>query len=126
MPAFASLTLKNNAAVDVVFTPQSQDADGVATFLSSETILDAKKKVTLSTSLPKNGSVIARIKQKIIVPVMDTVDPSKKVGEAYVNIDFVFPKIASETIRLDLRKYADTLLTNAVTTAMVQNLEGIY
>jgi hypothetical protein len=126
MSAFATLTLQNNAATNVVFNPQSIDSDGVATYLSGDAILDAKKKVTMSVSLPKGGSTVARVKQKVVVPIMDTIDANKKVAEAYVTIDFVLPKLASETIRLDLRKYADTLLTNAVTTAAVQSLEAIY
>lgn len=126
MSAFAALTLQNNAATNVVFNPQSIDSAGVATFLSTDTVLDSKKRVTMSVTLPKGGSPVARVKQKIVVPIMDTVDANKKVAEAYVSIEFVLPKIASETVRLDLRKYADTLLTNAVTTAAVQGLEAIY
>lgn len=126
MSAFATLTLQNNAATNVVFNPQSIDSDGVATYLSGDAVLDAKKKVTMSVTLPRGGSAVARVKQKIVVPIMDTIDLNKKVAEAYVTIDFVLPKLASETVRLDLRKYADTLLTNAVTTAAVQSLEAIY
>lgn len=126
MSAFAALSLQNNAAVAQTFNPQSIDAAGVSIWLGTETVLDAKKKVTMSVSLPKNGSTVSRVKQRITVPVMDAVDPTKKVAEAYVDTVFVLPKQASETVRLDLRKYADQLLTNAVTTAAVQNLEAIY
>lgn len=126
MSAFASLTLQNNAAANVIFNPQSIDSMGVATYLTGDAILDAKSRVTMSVNLPKNGSTVSRVKQKIVVPVMDTVDPSKKVAEAYANIEFVFPKNASETIRLDCRKYAVTLLSSAVTTAAVQGLEAVY
>lgn len=125
MSAFAALSLQNNAAVAQTFNPQSIDA-GVSVWLGTEPVLDAKKKVTMSVNLPKNGSTVSRVKQRITVPVMDTVDATKKIAEAYVDMVFVLPKQASETIRLDLRKYADQLLTNAVTTAAVQNLEAIY
>jgi len=126
MSAFAALSLQNNAAVAQAFNPQSIDAAGVATWYGTETVLDAKKKVTLSVSLPKNGSTVSRVKQRISVPIMDAVDATKKIADAYVDITFVLPKQASETVRLDLRKYADQLLINAVTTAAVQNLEAIY
>lgn len=126
MSAFAAVTLQNNAATNVVFNPQSIDSDGVATFLTGDAILDAKSRLTMSVSLPKNGSTVSRVKQKIVVPIMDTVDATKKVAEAYVNIEFVFPKNTSETTRLDIRKYAATLATNAITTAAVQSLEAIY
>lgn len=126
MSAFASVTLQNNAAANVVFNPQSIDAAGVATWLTSDSVYDARKKLTMSVSLPKNGSSVVRVKQKVLVPIMDTVDANKKVAEAYVYIEAVFPKNTSETVRLDLRKHADTLLTNAVTTAAYQSLEAIY
>lgn len=126
MSAFAALTLQNNAAANVVFNPQSIDSTGVATFVTADSVFDARKRVTMSVSLPKNGSTVIRIKQKVVVPVMDTVDAALKVGEAYVNIEAVIPKLASETIRLDIRKYADTLLQNAISTAAFQNLEAIY
>lgn len=126
MSAFASLTLQNNAAANVVFNPQSIDSAGVATWISSDSVYDARKKVTMSVSLPKNGSSVVRVKQKLFAPVMDSIDATKKVAEAYVTIEAVLPKQASETLRLDMRKLADTLLANAVSTAAYQNLEAIY
>lgn len=80
----------------------------------------------MSVSLPKNGSQVARIRQKVMVPIMDSVDASKKIAEAYVNIEAVIPKQASDTTRLDLRKLADTLLQSAVTTAAFTSFEAIY
>jgi hypothetical protein len=126
MSAFAALSLQNNAAVAQTFNPQSKDASGVSSWLGTETVLDAKKKVTMSVTLPKNGSTVSRVKQRVIVPVMDPADTTKKVAEAYVDVVFVLPKQASETVRLDLRKYADQLLINAVTTAAIQNFEDVY
>lgn len=126
MSAFASLTLVDSAAANVVFTPQSIDSSGVATYMSADAVFDAKKRVTMSVSLPKNGGTVARVKQKVTVPIMDTVDATKKVAEAYVNIEYVFPKETSSTDRLNVRKFAETLTTNAVTTAAVTSLEAIY
>lgn len=126
MTAFAALTLQNNAAANVTFNPQSIDSSGVATWFTSDSVFDAKKKVTMSVSTPKGNGTVSRIKQRVMVPIMDTVDTTKKIGEAYVNIEAVIPKVTSDIIRLDLRKYADTLLTNAVSTAAFQNLEAIY
>lgn len=126
MTAFAAITLLNNAAANVVFNPQSIDSSGVAKWLTSDAVYDAKKVVTMSVSLPKGKSTVARVKQKVVIPIMDAIDATKKVGEAYVYIEAVIPKLASETIRLDLRKHADTLLTNAVSTAAYQFLEAQY
>lgn len=126
MSAFAPLTLLNNAGTNVVFNPQSIDSEGVATYLSGDAILDAKKKVTISVNLPKGGSTVARVKEKIVVPIMDTIDFNKKVAEAYVTVDFVLPKLASQTIRMDLRKYIHALIDDAITKAAIQDLESIY
>lgn len=126
MTAFAAVTLLNNASANVVFNPQAIDPTGVAIWLTSDAVFDAKKKLTMSVSIPKGNSPVSRIKQRVMIPIMDAVDTTKKVGEAYVNIEAVIPKLASDTTRLDLRKFADTLLTNAVSTAAYQNLEAIY
>lgn len=126
MTAFAAVTLQNNAAANVVFNPQAIDPTGVAIWLTNDAIFDSKKKLTMSVTIPKGNSPVVRIKQRVMIPIMDAVDTTKKIGEAYVNIETVIPKLASETTRLDLRKFADTLLTNAVSTAAFQNLEAIY
>jgi hypothetical protein len=126
MSAFASVTLQNNAAANVVFNPTAIDSNGVAQWYVTNTVYDARWRLTQKVSLPKNGGTVARVKQRIAIPIMDSIDASKKVAEGYVDIEFVLPKTMSETNRLDLRKLADTLLTNAITTAAVQNLESIY
>lgn len=126
MTAFASLALLNNAAATVTFIPQSIDSSGVAKWITQDSVYDARKVVTMSVTLPKNGSSVARIKQKVIIPVMDTVDASKKLSDAYINIEVVLPKQCSETVRLDLRAYGDALLKHVVSTAAFQNLEAIY
>jgi hypothetical protein len=126
MTAFATISLLNNAAVEQAFTPQSIDSVGVANWLDAGTTFDSKRKVSMSVSLPRNGGTVSRIKQKVTIPVMDSIDTTKKVAEAYVIIEAVIPKLASETIRLDLRAMAKDLLNDAVSTAAYQNLEAIY
>lgn len=127
MSAFANMTLNNNAAVAVVFNPQSIDSNQVATYMvSADGILDAKRRASISVTLPKNGSVVSRVKGKIVVPVMDTVETTKKIGEVIVNIDAAIPKVASETQRLDALAFAKNLLGHANMTAAFQNLEAIY
>lgn len=126
MSAFATLTLQNNAAANVVLSPNSIDAQGVATWFGTATVLDARARATLSVRNPKGTSSVARVMGKVAVPIMDTVDPSKKVAEVLGTFEFVLPKQATETQRLDIRKMVDTMLTNAVLTAAVQNIEAIY
>lgn len=126
MSAFANITLADAAAANVVFTPQSIDSAGVARWLDSNSVFDAKRAVTMQVSLAKNGSSVNRIKQKVVVPIMDTVDTSKKVAEAIISIEAVLPKIAGESTRLDMKAFAANLLANAVSTAAFTSLESIY
>lgn len=126
MSAFASITLQNNAAANVVFTPSSIDRDGVATWYSTASVLDARPRATLSVRNPKNGSSVARVVGKVALPVMDTVDTTKKIAEVLGNFEFVLPKQASQTNRLDIRKLVDTMIQNAVLTAAVQDIEAVY
>lgn len=126
MTAFASLTLVNNAAANVVFNPSSIDVKGIASWTTAETVYDGRSRVTQQLTLPSNGSTAIRLKQRIVIPLMDVVDVNKKVDEAFVNIEFKFPKNISETTRLDLRRYAEKLIENAVTTDAIQKFEGIF
>lgn len=126
MSAFAVLTLSDNAAAAKTFNPTVINSAGVAKWLGDETVLDGKKSATMSMSLPANGSSVARLKQRISIPIMDKVDTTKKVAEAYVNIEYVLPKQASLTNRLDLRAFLVDLSGEALTTASLTNLESIY
>lgn len=126
MSAFANLVLQNNAAANVTFTPSAIDSSGVATWYSTHAVLDGRPRATLQVLNPKNGSTVARVKGKVVLPVMDTVDTSKKVGECLGTFEFVLPKQATETNRLDIRKMVDTMIQNAVTTAAVQYIESVY
>lgn len=126
MTAFASLTIADSAAANVVFTPQSIDSNGVARWLDANSIFDAKRTVTMQVSLAKNGSSVNRIKQKVVVPIMDTVDTSKKVAEAIITVEAVLPKVAGQAVRLDMKAFAANMLANAVSTAAFTSLESIY
>lgn len=126
MAAFASLTLQNNAAANVVFTPSKIDSNGVAVYYSTAAVIDARPMASLAVKLPSKASNVARVTGKVVVPVMDAVDTAKKIGDCIGSFEIVMPKTATETQRLDVRKLLDTLLVNAVSTAAVQNLESVY
>lgn len=126
MTAFAALTLSNHAAVAVPFTPQSIDSSGVAKWIDGASVFDAKKTVTQSVTLPKGKSPVSRLKQKIVMPIMDPLDATKKIGENYVNVEYVFAKQASQTDRRDLRAFLADLTGETVTVDAVDNLAGVY
>lgn len=126
MTAFAVLTLNDNAAAAQTFNPASIDSSSVAKWLGTEALLDAKKSVTMSVSLPKSTGSVVRVRQRVAIPIMDSVVTNKKIGESYADITIVIPKFASSTDRLNLRAFTQNLLANAVSTAAITNFESIY
>jgi hypothetical protein len=127
MPALAAITLQNNAAANVVFSPVTIDTKtGVVSWATANAVYDAKSTVTFSMVHPKGNSTRVRIREKVVIPVMDAVDVNKKVDECIASVEISLPKTATQLQRLDLRKYIDTLLTNAITTAAIDTFEGVY
>lgn len=127
MSAFAALTLVNNAAANVTFNPLALNAStGVASYATNNAVYDQKSVASLSVTLPSAKSARCKVKGKVIIPIMDIVNTSLKTDEVIGYFEFVLPKTASQTQRLDIRKYLDTMITNAIVTAAVDNFEGIY
>lgn len=128
MTAFAALTLADGQTTpaNVTFNPSSIDSDGVASYLTSDSVFDSKKKVTIKVQQPKNGSSVSRVTLRVAVPIMDTVDTSKKVGECLATVNAVIPKVSSEQQRKDIRAFVANLLDHAAVTAAFVNVESIY
>lgn len=126
MSAFAPLTLKDASAADVVFNPANIDSTGVATWLTNAASFDARSSVTMSVGLPRNGRTMTRIKQKVTIPLMDSVDSTKKIGEARITVLGDIPKNCSGTTRQCLLAYANSLIELAATKAAYENDESIY
>lgn len=126
MSAFAPITLTDEATGNVIFSPSSLDKEGVATWRSADTMLDAQYVVTQSLTVPKTNGQMIRLKQRVMIPLFDAIDTTKKIGEAYANVEIVAPRYSTDSVRKDLRAYAKSLLGNAVTTAALGNLESVY
>lgn len=129
MSAFAPLSLKNQAAAEVVFNPTTVDRTNsvnVANYAVAGSIYDARHKASASLQLPSAKSTRAKIKLKVTVPFMSLVDPNIKIDESIVNVDFSIPKSAALLDRQNLRAYVADFLTDAVVIAMVENFEGVY
>lgn len=126
MTAFANLVLADSAAANQTFTPAAIDSSGVAKWLDNNAVFNAKRAVTMSVSYPSASGSVVRVKQKVSIPVMDTVDTTKQVGECIASLELVLPKVATLTQRKDLKAFAANLLTNAVSTAAVESFESIY
>lgn len=128
MPAFADLKLSaGSPAADVTFNPTVIDSAGVAKWLGVDvSSLDLKPVITMSTNLPKGGSPVVRIKQRILIPIADTVDASKKKSEAYADIQYVIPKDCPLAVRGKLRDFVLALTSHANSIAAVTNFESTY
>lgn len=129
MSQFAAVNLKNQAGTEVTFSPTVVDRNAsinVANWAASGTIYDGRHKLSASLQLPTARSSRAKVKLKVVVPFMSTVDPSVKLDESIINIDFSMPKSAALLDRQNLRAYAADLLTDALVIAMVESFEGVY
>lgn len=124
MPAIAALTLNNHAAVATSFIPLNTDSNGVSTFMTSEAVFDARKKVTAGVSLPKTGSSVSRLRYRVSVPVLDI--QNVKIGEVLVDVNAVIPKVASATDSLNALAFVKSLMSQAAITAAFDHQEGFY
>jgi len=127
MPAIAALSLSDGTA-SRSYVPQSIEGN-LATYTyqpAGTTSLDARWKITHSVSLPKAGSVVVRTKSKLVIPVMDTVDTSKKVADIMATVDFVLPTRSLKADRTALWTTLSNLIVNAITTSAVEDFNNVY
>lgn len=127
MTQFATLQLKNDAGTDNSFTVQGINyTNGVANWSLAGTSYDASRIATFSLQAPTAKQTRARIKAKVTIPVMDPVNPLRKVDEILGTVEFVLPKQSSLADRKDLRAYLADFLTDAVIVNAVNNFESVY
>jgi hypothetical protein len=130
MTAFAAILLDDGAdtPVEHTFSPSGFDQNGVARLYEAteDGSLDSRLSISLGVSLPKNGSQVARVTAKAVVPVMDSEDPSVKTGELIGTASFVLPKTATLAQRADILALLANFLADESVVAAVQNLESIY
>jgi hypothetical protein len=127
MTQFASLTLKDKDAADVVFAANAINYQtGVANWRNAGTSFDVSPSVTFSMSLPTAKSTRFRVKGKVVVPVPDLVQTSVKIDEIIMNLDFSIPKSATLAQRSNALAFVQTYLTNTIMSAAVSSLNGVY
>jgi hypothetical protein len=130
MSAFAPIVLEDGAdtPVEHTFSPSGFDLNGVARLYEAteEGSLDSRYAISLGVSLPKNGSQVARVTAKVVIPVMDSENPLVKIGELIGTTSFVLPKTATLTSRADILALMANFLADASVVSAVQDLESIY
>jgi len=126
MPALAVLNLKNQAGTETAMSPVSINAStGVANWMGAGTTLDNRVQVSSATTLPTGKATKVRSKQKVVIPIIDTVT-GLKVDEIIVNIDASIPKNAALTDRQNARAFTADLMTDAIVVAAFENFEAVY
>lgn len=127
MTQFATIQLKNDAGTENSFTVQGINyTNGVANWSLAGGSFDASRSVTFSLQQPTAKSTRARVKIKVAIPIMDVVNPLRKVDEIIFNGEFVLPKQSSLADRKDLRAYVADYITDAVVVNAVNNFESVY
>jgi len=130
MTAFAAILLDDGAdtPVEHTFSPSGIDQNGVARLYeaSEEGSLDSRLAISLGVQLPKNGSQVARVTAKVVIPVMDPETSLTKVGEIIGTATFVLPKTATLAQRADILALVANFLADPSVVAGVQDLESIY
>lgn len=127
MTQFATLQLKNDAAIEVPFTVEGINYQtNVAAWVNAGVSYDASKRVTFSMISPTSRSTRARLRLKVAIPIMDPVLTTRKADELIANVELVLPKSSTLADRKDLRAYIADLLTDAVVTNAVNNFESVY
>lgn len=129
MSAFAPVSLKNQAGTETAFNPTTVERNAsinVANWAAAGTVYDGRHKLSASLQLPTSRSPRAKVKLKVTIPHMSSVDPNLKLDESIINLDFSLAKISGLVDRQNIRAYAADLLTDAIVIAMVENYEGIY
>lgn len=126
MPAFSTLQLKNQAAIETSFSPASiNPATSVVSWLGAGATLDARTQVTHSLVLPTGKGTRVRSKQRVTIPVIDTITGTK-VDEIIVNIDASIPKNSALADRQNIRAYVADLMTDSVVVKSYEDFESVY
>jgi hypothetical protein len=126
MPAFAVLQLKNQVGTETPFNPASiNPATQVATWLGAGATLDARVQVSHSLVLPTGKSTRVRAKQRVVIPIIDSVS-GQKVDEIIVNVDASIPKNSALGDRQNIRAHVADLMTDPIVVAAFENFEAVY
>lgn len=131
MPAIGTVAISDGQS-----TPVSHSFDPVTTTGNESRYADRSGGIAagypllqISQKDPSNGSRNFRMQFNIVLPtvVTDPVSGANTVTRtARFNGEFVLPEGSVLQERKDILAFAKNLLANAVTTAVVQNLEHVY
>jgi len=128
MPQVANMVLKDYAAADHTFTPQSVTS-GVATYANSAGVPVGNNVVALSVKTTTTGKW--KIVGKLTVPIVQDAEVSgvskpTVVRTSYVNFDVTFDATSSTAERRDVLAYWKSLLANSQCASMIEDLSAPF
>jgi hypothetical protein len=127
MTQFATLQLKNHAGTETPFTVEGINYQtNVASWVYAGVSYDASQRTTFSMLAPSARQTRARLRLKVAIPIMDPINPARKIDELIGNVELVLPKGSSLADRRLLRAYVADLLTDVVVVNAVENFESVY
>lgn len=127
MSAFTILQLKNHAASEVSYSPADIDPKtGIARWLGAGSVYDARPQVTLSVAYPQGNGTKVRVRGKIVVPIMDSVDTTKKVDEQIATFEFSLSKRSTLLERQNLRAALADFCIDTVIVKAIEDFESAY
>lgn len=137
MPAFSSVTLNDGQATPVahVFQPNSLVGELASFQDRSGGIALGYPVITILAADAAKGSAVAKVRAKIVVPILETVTGSstggfapapEKAMDLTADMLFLIPIRSTLAHRKDLLAYSKNLLSNALMTALVETQEKIY
>jgi len=137
MPAFSTITLNDGQATPVAhsFSPNVLNGE-LATYQDRVGgIALGYPVVSLTSTEPNKNSRVAKVRAKLVVPVLETVTGSSTGGfapaptRAYdltADMTFFLPERSTLAQRKDILAYAKNLLSNAIMTNLVETQDKVY
>lgn len=128
MPQLTTVVLKDHAAADHTFTPQSSTA-GVSTLVESTGVPLGDRRITVSGSTTPQGRRKATM--KLVIPIVQDslvngISRPTIVRVAYANLDFSFDPGSNTDERADVRAFVKSLLDNTMIASTVDSLASLY
>lgn len=137
MPAFSAIILNDGLATPVAHTFAQKTLIGTeATYVDRSSGITIGYPTVIANSMPPTRtSRLSKVRLKVVLPVMEVVNASTYNGitpaptKAYdLTFDgmFFLPERCTLAQRKDILAYAKNLLSNALTTALVETQETVY
>lgn len=122
MATVSSITLKNAAAVNVVFNREVGLVDGVILRDSTETVYSKAARLKLTTKLPSPSSKVARMKQTFTYPVYDATTGALLHTLTKIE-EWIIPQDATKANRDEFHARTKEASISSVVTAAISNLD---